>query len=81
MRSSSEVAEEDRVSLFISHIIREDISYFADDNVSCRIEAVYQILHPYNLITVNNKEDHSFVKVRITTLCFQTRHTAFESFG
>ena len=26
MRSSSEVAEEDRVSLFISHIIREDIT-------------------------------------------------------
>lgn len=41
MRSSSEVAEEDRVFLFISHIIREDISYFTDDNVSCRIEAVH----------------------------------------
>ena len=41
MRSSSEVTEEDRVSLFIFHIIREDISYFADDNVSCRIEAVH----------------------------------------
>ena len=26
MRSSSEVTEEDRVSLFISHIIREDIT-------------------------------------------------------
>lgn len=41
MRSSSEVTEEDRVSLFISHIIREDISYFADDNVSCWIEVVH----------------------------------------
>lgn len=41
MRPSSEVAEEDRVFLFISHIIREDISYFAADNVSCRIEAVH----------------------------------------
>lgn len=41
MRSSSEVAEEDRVFLFISHIIREDISHLADDNVSCRIEAVH----------------------------------------
>ena len=41
MRSSSEVAEEDRVFLFIFHIIRKDISYFADDNVSCRIAAVH----------------------------------------
>ena len=41
MRSSSEVAEEDRIFLFIFHIIRKDISYFADDNVSCRIEAVH----------------------------------------
>lgn len=40
MRSSSEVAEEDRIFLFF-HIIRKDISYFADDNVSCRIEAVH----------------------------------------
>ena len=50
-----------KISLIV--VAGKDIRDFTDRNVSERINVVYDIFHPDNLVSVYDKVDHGFVTV------------------
>ena len=59
-------------------IAGKDIRDFTDRNVSERINVVYDVFHPDDLVSVYDKVDHRFVAVWVAAFGTEMCHTAFK---
>ena len=66
-----------KISLIVV-VAGKDIRDFTDRNISERINVVYDVFHPDDLVSVYDKVDHRFVAVWVAAFGTEMCHTAFK---